>query len=529
MKNIIKMVLCFFLFLMLFGCNKETEIEMDPDTDNMAEQEIIDEYDEEDLKDLESIYDPNGGYEKFSAPYKAYRNFAAKQLMYSYNENDNEIVSPLSLYYAMAILTNGASGKTRKQLENALGMNVQDLNNFLKDLEVQDFRFDPQYEKANAVWFNTADGLKLKGSFKETVQEYYGDNIYEYDFKDGTTVVNEANSWANEKTHGAIQEIVNDSDIDESVAFLILNALALGQEWMYKFDSSQTFYEEFNNRDNSKGIVEMMHQTFVGYWHDDKAQGFSKELFNNAEFVGIIPNLGVDIYDYINTMDGDTLKRFFESYIDYDNVETNDSGCIADRHITNLSFPKFKYEKEYDLEIPFKKCGLKDLFDPSTCYFSEMADGDQSLIDTLYLKFAKQKCSIEVDEEKVVAAAVTAIGGGKGGDGCTIREFVYHDIIFDRPFIYALMTNSEKPLFIGVVTKLGEPVEKAFQIQNITGKINIRSLPSTSGEKLGTYEKGKIIYAFETKEAEGYTWYRIGTDKWVADKNGEWIKVLKAQ
>lgn len=51
-----------------------------------------------------------------------------------------------------------------------------------------------------------------------------------------------------------------------------------------------------------------------------------------------------------------------------------------------------------------------------------MDDGDQSLIGTLYLKFAKQKCSIEVDEEKVEAAAVTAIGGRKGGDGCTIRE-----------------------------------------------------------------------------------------------------------
>ena len=28
------------------------------------------------------------------------------------------------------------------------------------------------------------------------------------------------------------------------------------------------------------------------------------------------------------------------------------------------------------------------------------------------------------------------------------------------------------------------------------------------------------------KKLKGYTWYRIGTDKWVADKNKEWIKVL---
>ncbi len=74
---------------------------------------------------------------------------------------------------------------------------------------------------------------------------------------------------------------------------------------------------------------------------------------------------------------------------------------------------------------------------------------------------------------------------------------------------------------------MGEDADNVIRIENITGKINIRNIPSTSGEKLGSFQKGEIVYAFETKEAEGYTWYRIGQDRWVADKNGEWIKVLK--
>ena len=50
-----------------------------------------------------------------------------------------------------------------------------------------------------------------------------------------------------------------------------------------------------------------------------------------------------------------------------------------------------------------------------------------------------------------------------------------------------------KPGFVsGIVTKIGEPIQTAFQIQNITGKINIRSIPSTKGEKLGTFAKDKI-------------------------------------
>ena len=56
--------------------------------------------------------------------------------------------------------------------------------------------------------------------------------------------------------------------------------------------------------------------------------------------------------------------------------------------------------------------------------------------------------------------------------------------------------------------------------------INIRNAPSTSGRIVGQFEPGMKAFAYEMRIAEGYTWYRIGNEQWVADHNGEWIRIV---
>lgn len=52
--------------------------------------------------------------------------------------------------------------------------------------------------------------------------------------------------------------------------------------------------------------------------------------------------------------------------------------------------------------------------------------------------------------------------------------------------------------------------------------LNIRESASKSSESKGHAEEGKTYKVYEKKTEEGYTWYRIGKDKWIAD-NGEWV------
>ena len=54
-------------------------------------------------------------------------------------------------------------------------------------------------------------------------------------------------------------------------------------------------------------------------------------------------------------------------------------------------------------------------------------------------------------------------------------------------------------------------------------KLNIRTKPSTSGDRAGTAVNGKSYDVYEVSSGEGYTWYRIADNQWIADKGGQWI------
>lgn len=57
--------------------------------------------------------------------------------------------------------------------------------------------------------------------------------------------------------------------------------------------------------------------------------------------------------------------------------------------------------------------------------------------------------------------------------------------------------------------------------------INIRNQPSVSGEKIASVQYGDIIPYTDQLENEGYTWYQISHDRWIADQNGEWISEIQ--
>ncbi|NCB32982.1 MAG: hypothetical protein EOM64_03705 [Erysipelotrichia bacterium] len=56
--------------------------------------------------------------------------------------------------------------------------------------------------------------------------------------------------------------------------------------------------------------------------------------------------------------------------------------------------------------------------------------------------------------------------------------------------------------------------------------LNIRKTPNLTGGILGAASKS-TYHVFETKEADGYTWYRIRANQWIASNEGEWT-VYKA-
>ena len=172
MRKIMNIILSVFLFLSLFGCGSKNESIAESGTQDTKEE--VTEIFAPQTQEVDSFYttviNDYGLLDMYNndtaqEAYKRYRNFSLRYLLCAVQENENEIISPLSLYYALAMLSNAADGETRAQLENVLGMCSEDLNNFLKDHESSQSFYSAEesyYNKVNAVFFNTHHGLKLK-------------------------------------------------------------------------------------------------------------------------------------------------------------------------------------------------------------------------------------------------------------------------------------------------------------------------------------------------------------------------------
>ena len=80
--------------------------------------------------------------------------FGVRLFQTSMEEGKNTLISPLSVLYALAMTTNGADGETLAQMEQVLGMDVDNLNSYmLAYLDLLPESKDYKLSLANSIWF----------------------------------------------------------------------------------------------------------------------------------------------------------------------------------------------------------------------------------------------------------------------------------------------------------------------------------------------------------------------------------------
>lgn len=440
MKKVMIFLLC---LLMLCGCSSSNVEESETPTNTSDNKEHLI-HNLTDMKDIfiedSDLRDANDQYNKF-----VYNLFNEVN-----NDNDNTLLSPYSLYSVLSILSNGAvdSDKAHAKLilENTLGLTVNDLNKFYEATS-------KDITSYNSLLFNSNLGLSIDEETKNTISKYYGDVIKEEGFDDN--LVNEVNGWCKEKTNGLINSIIDEDDINFDSALLLLNAINVQGNFDVTFNPNKTVIQEFTNSDNSKSNVSMMKQTLDGYWHTDNADGFVKSLDSDYYFVGILTD---NIWGS-SLLGSNPIVDIINSYVEYEGLDEENNTANV-KHYTNLSFPKFEIDTTNDLDDTLKRLGLESLYDYTKSDFSLFG------CDLIYLHNVRQKNHIKVNEEKVEMSSVTMANGKDGASAPTeVKEEIYHDVTFDRPFIYALVkqvyieeTNELENviLFIGSVNNMEE-------------------------------------------------------------------------
>ena len=77
------------------------------------------------------------------------------------------------------------------------------------------------------------------------------------------------------------------------------------------------------------------------------------------------------------------------------------------------------------------------------------------------------------------------------------------------------MDNQDTVIIVPEPVAKNSSVDQIF-INNTVGIVRIRKEPSTNSEIVGSCVNKAYYNVYEKKAGSPYTWYRIGTDAWVA-------------
>lgn len=330
---------------------------------------------------------------------------------------DNANYAPLSLYYALSLLSEGASGETREQLYTALGGEQpgQELDNLMRrlytDNEVGALRM------ANAVWMQ--EGLSFEQAFCDTAAERYFAALFYADFSNPNTG-KAIGDWIARKTGG---QLAPEMTTAPEQIMMILNTVSFRDEWMDAFQNEQTANGVFH-AESGDLTAAFMHAARTG--GAVRGNGFVRAalpLKNAGRMLFVLPDADVGLRELLGSAGLETLLCGGEEVYS----------------IINWSVPKFRFDSSFDLAPMLKALGVTAAFRPDAAFDGIHADA--------FVSAVRQETHIGVDEKGVEAAAFTRIDVAGAADVEPPRV----DMALDRPFLYAVTAANGALLFIGVV------------------------------------------------------------------------------
>ncbi len=352
------------------------------------------------------------------------------KLLQSEMENENPLLSPLSILAALSMTANGAAGETKTQMEQTLGADTGSLNAYFSMLQAS-LGNDKQLKAANSIWMKDTDTLHVEDAFLQKNADFFGAGIYSAPFDDSTKTA--INDWVSKHTDKMIPKILD--EIPSDAVMYLVSALAFDAKWDRPFKSYEVWDGAFTARNGQEQTGDFLHGAVGQYLSDEHAEGFLKPYADGKyAFAALLPDETTSIDDYVNQLTGERLHAILASPID-ESVE--------------IALPKFKAEFSAELSENLKALGMTDAFDGANADFTALGTSDEG---NIYISRVLHKTFIQVDEEGTKAGAATAV------EATTESAALYpHSVILNRPFVYMIVDlETGLPIFLGALTALPE-------------------------------------------------------------------------
>ncbi|MBO5735281.1 MAG: serpin family protein [Clostridia bacterium] len=338
-------------------------------------------------------------------------------------DGENKLISPLSVLYAMAMVSNG--GDDQEAIKAYWGYDLLHINEYMYEYTGK-LPVGEKYklQLANSIWFTEDERFAVNQEFLQKVKNYYDADAYQAPFDEETC--KDINEWVELKTDGMIKDILD--KIPSDAVMYLVNALAFEAEWLSTYEEYQVREGVFTKADGTKQKVDFMYDSVNQYFEDEKATGFMRYYSGmKYAFVAMLPKEGVTPEEYIASLDGNALHTM-----------------LKNPQVTSVvtSIPVF--ETEYDLN-------LREVLDaagyPVNGSFSGVgisAEGPITIGRVLH------KTYIQVGPQGTKAGAATVVEMLAEGVE-DIEQEKPKEVHLDRPFVYMIIDcENAVPLFMGI-------------------------------------------------------------------------------
>ncbi|XP_065219527.1 leukocyte elastase inhibitor-like [Planococcus citri] len=364
----------------------------------------------------------------------------AKILVEDLVSEKNFIFSPLNIYGALALVHLGATGTTKNELSNALGLPAEEnrlaeaheklgklLNGIQRNLTVS---------IANGIF--TRKGLKLKDTYTKGTANYYKSEAQQVDFaKGGDEPTNIVNKWIADKTKNRITKVFS-GEISRDTIVLLASAVYFDGRWSDGFHKYRTQTKNFNTGDKQIQVPTMSANKLIGYVNnkDLKFEAISLPyLYGDFAMLIVLPNRDQSVKTLVNSLKPEQISEIVSSLKRTDVI---------------YQIPRMKFRWSRDINDILTKLGVKQMFNNAEL-------GNMMDLNNILISKVTHAAEIEVNEEGTEASAVTTIEIALfSAQKEPIRRspILFHA---DRPFLFSIYhRDTGIILFTGVVQN---PVE----------------------------------------------------------------------
>jgi len=327
----------------------------------------------------------------------------------------NVLVAPFSVFRGLNALSLGSAGKTKAEIDAALGRSDVADETWIRTLAAVDSSLNaaPETTFAGALWF--APDLKLDETFVQRCKETSRIEAAAFDFA-APNALKKANAWFARNTGRKIRNFL--TELNPETGLLIADATTFKATWRIEFELEKTQTRFFTDVRGEKIPVATMRETAPFKYCDAENFQYLEAPYKGGRFafVVVLPREGESFVDVERSLTPELLRECRER---------------AEQTTVALRLPRFKVERSFDLAATLKKAGVVSAFGPDADLSPITGGGEPLKVDQ-----AKQAAFISVNEKGTEAGAATMQAAMMGAAIPNVEFYA------DRPFVYFIRDNA---------------------------------------------------------------------------------------